>query len=109
VPTFVPSLRDSILVFMPTQDLRPGLSTNVPAGLTEVKTELRLLPAGLTELKTEFWIKKRQTRTAIALLDADLAQQFEVAEHLAGAEDDAGERVVGDGDRKTSFFANTFI
>src|SRR5438105_9953638 len=38
--------------------------------------------------------------TVLFLLDRDLAQEFEVAEHLAGAENHAGQGIIGDGDRQ---------
>src|SRR5436309_11403008 len=40
------------------------------------------------------------------LLDRDFAQEFEVAEHFAGAEYDAGQGIIGDGDRQAGFFAD---
>src|SRR5215469_4374180 len=35
----------------------------------------------------------------LSLLNRDLAQQLEVAEHFAGTEDDAAERIIGNRDR----------
>src|SRR5205085_6997109 len=43
------------------------------------------------------------------LLDRDLAQEFEVAEHFAGAEHDAGQGIIGDGNRQAGFFADALI
>src|SRR5437764_4616616 len=43
------------------------------------------------------------------LLDRDFAQEFEVAEHFAGAEHNAGQGIIGDGDRQAGFFADALI
>ena len=45
----------------------------------------------------------------LQLIDANLPQKFEVAEHFSGAEHDRSQRIVGDGDRQTGFFANALI
>ncbi len=42
-------------------------------------------------------------------VDGDFAQQLEVGEHLARAEDDRGERVVGDGDGQAGLFADALV
>jgi len=43
------------------------------------------------------------------LVDADLAQKFEVAEHFTGAENDRSERVVGDRNWQAGLFADALI
>src|SRR5580698_3600271 len=43
------------------------------------------------------------------LLDRNLAQELEVREHFAGAEDDTAERIVGDRDGQSGFFTDTLI
>src|SRR5882672_11113498 len=43
------------------------------------------------------------------LFNRNFAQQFEIAEHFPRAQHDAGQGVVGDGDRQPGFLANTFV
>src|SRR5271168_1103245 len=43
------------------------------------------------------------------LVDANLPQQFEVAQHLSRAQHHRRQRIVGDGDRQSSFLAYTLI
>src|SRR5579871_3434391 len=45
----------------------------------------------------------------IALFDRYFSQQLEVAEHLAGAQYNAAQRVVGDGHRQAGFFADALV
>src|SRR5438105_10148239 len=51
---------------------------------------------------------KSETRAAL-LVDANLTQQLEIAEHFAGAEHHGRERIVGYGYGQAGFFANAFI
>jgi hypothetical protein len=51
----------------------------------------------------------RESTAKTCLLDGNLSQQLEVAEHFAGTQHYATERVIGDGDRQSSFFADAFI
>jgi hypothetical protein len=43
------------------------------------------------------------------LIDGDFAEELEVGEHFAGAEDDGGQGVVGDGDREAGLFAYALV
>src|SRR5579863_6889097 len=51
----------------------------------------------------------RSCTKAIALLDRNLAQEFEVAQHLARAQHHAAQRIVGDRNRKPGFFADALV
>src|SRR5581483_11356262 len=52
--------------------------------------------------------QKLETRN-VKLLNRDFSQQLKVAEHLAGAEHHAAERIVRNRNRETSFFPNALI
>ena len=54
------------------------------------------------------WFTNRRL-TIDALLDRNLAQQLEVAEHLARAQHHAAQRIVGDRNRQPGFFANALV
>src|SRR5438105_5675455 len=51
---------------------------------------------------------KSETRAAL-LVDANLTQQLEIAEHFSGAEHHGRERIIGNRYRQAGFFANAFI
>ena len=44
-----------------------------------------------------------------ALLNRNLAQQLEVAEHFSSAQHHAAERIISDRDRQAGFFADTLV
>src|ERR1700676_4407862 len=48
-------------------------------------------------------------KTGKLLVDTNLAQQFEIAEHFAGAEHHRSQGIVGNGNGKASFFADALI
>src|SRR5450631_970150 len=52
-------------------------------------------------------LTKRRPRSC--LVDLDLPQQAEVAQHLARAKNYAGQRIIGDGNRQAGLFANALI
>src|SRR5580693_4846365 len=44
-----------------------------------------------------------------ALVDANLPQQLEIAQHFAGAQHHGRQRVIGDGNREAGFFADALV
>src|SRR5215813_5226781 len=62
----------------------------------------------ISALDLEVILADNARRTTV-LLNRNLPQQFEIAQHLAGTEHHTAQRIVGNRNRQSSFFADALV
>src|SRR5580692_11423811 len=94
----------------PCESPRIWMARNRTCSMTTPISRNKLLwREGIATIFQNLETRTRKLETRENLVDADLAQQFEIAEHLARTEHDRCQWIVGDRNRQAGLFADALV